>query len=532
MDNKEDTTNDSYTDNPVIYTFTLTFRDTSMPSKKSSIVSQQRKSDILSLLQSIDNMFVACQHVLNSYTQTTLLLSIALEAQMLLMKLQVMKDRWSVHLPFKEACMVDFLDWSKKVKEMSQKLGAFDNDEEAGGPFLEFCPSKHFMLDLMALSLENASMDGSEVYYRETDITRFLANEEKLRKQISRSWDSYRSKLSHKVAEKVDQRIGRVLEPIGQQAGSIRAMCAEVLHLLSEELNQLYEQIYRKIPSDMFERLAERVCDELEYGGRKAKLSAHHDVEDIKNKTPDQDWARRRDEEISVSIEIIGEMKYGSRILDHLGEKCDIRNNLHKLGKCLYGIRKDIGKQELSDLIEHLYRICYLREDKEREEAMAVEQSDLDAIPNAKDARAVYEKRRAVQPCRPHLPLFFKSCLLDNEAATCKFYDVLHHCGFYVGRALLDCEKRDSDIRIYENWKWKHFREAFINLGFIKSDSTKKGFAEFLASVFPYLSAENVQRGFSSRGGYEDKEAYHRIVKEIEYEFQSVKELCGKEAKR
>lgn len=58
-------------------------------------------------------------NVLNTYSQTALMLSIATEGEMLLMKLQVMLDRWRYHLPFKEACTVDFYDWSKKVEKMS-----------------------------------------------------------------------------------------------------------------------------------------------------------------------------------------------------------------------------------------------------------------------------------------------------------------------------------------------------------------------------------------------------------------------------
>ena len=499
----------------------------STPTKKPSFDKQQDKSDVLSLLLSIESMFVACQNVLNSYTQTTLMLSISLETQMLLMKLRVMKDRWSVHLPFKEACTIDFYDWGKKVKTMSQKLGMIDNDEDSSEPLTEYCPSKHFMLDLYEMLPESASASGSPAHYRETNIPRFIADEEKIRRQISRNWDSYKRMLSDVVAEKVGERIGNVLEPVVEQNVQIKVVCAEVLQQLSVELYQLDEMSYRTISRDMFARLAERVTEEQEYGGRKAQSSARHYVEDIKNKTPDQDWERLREEEIKMSIEIIGEMKYGRRMFDHLGRDCNIKGNHHKLGKCLYSIRKDIEKQELYDLIEQLYRIEFLREDKEQQEAARAE-AVMATATNSKDAQAVYEKRRVSAPQRPRLPLFFMPCLLDSESATRKFYDVLHHCGFYIGRTLLEHEKRDKEIRIYESWKWKHLREAFIKLGFIKADSTKKGFAEFLESVFPYLTSDNVKRGFNSRGGYEDKDAFNRIVVDIMVEFQPVKDMCQK----
>lgn len=65
----------------------------SMTNKKLSSDKRQDRSDVLSLLNSIDGMCDACQYVLNTYTQTTLMLAITTEAKMLLMKLQVMKDR-------------------------------------------------------------------------------------------------------------------------------------------------------------------------------------------------------------------------------------------------------------------------------------------------------------------------------------------------------------------------------------------------------------------------------------------------------
>ena len=85
--------------------------------KKPSLPQQQDKSDVLSLLLSIESMYDTCQNVLNTYSQTALVLSMAIEAQMLLMKLRVMKNRWNYHLPFKEACLVDFYDWSKKIEK-------------------------------------------------------------------------------------------------------------------------------------------------------------------------------------------------------------------------------------------------------------------------------------------------------------------------------------------------------------------------------------------------------------------------------
>ena len=109
-----------------------------------------------------------------------------------------------------------------------------------------------------------------------------------------------------------------------------------------------------------------------------------------------------------------------------------------------------------------------------------------------------------------------------------KYYEVLHRCGFYIGRTLLREEKRDKEARQYTGWKWRHLMDAYLNMGFIRRDFTKKGFANHIASVFPYVTADSVLRSLSSRSAYDNKDADRRYVSEIEYEFKPVTDLMKK----
>ena len=277
----------------------------------------QVQSDVLSSLETIDTMFEACQSVLNIYTQATLMLAITTEAKMLQLKLQVMKDRWNYHLPFKEACTVDFYDWSKKVKRMG------------------------------------LWMTGS------------------------------------------DEAIKR----------------------------------------DQFIRLAERVVSEPEYGGPDAQKAASRYVVKLKNETPEDDWPRRREDDINASGDLISEMKYGGMVFRYLSHNYNIKGNYAGFGRFLNTFRKDITETDLGNLLEELFRILYLRDDKEQQEA-------------------------AVTPQKPPLPKFFDKRLLNNPEAVEEYYQVLHHCGFFIGRTLVEEEKRDRDRRCYDGWKWKYLREA------------------------------------------------------------------------
>ena len=94
--------------------------------KKLSMDNLSDNSDILSILESIETMFDVCRKVHNSYTQASLMLSITTEAEMLLLKLRVMQDRWKTHLPFKEASTIDFYRWATKIEQMAIAVGGTD----------------------------------------------------------------------------------------------------------------------------------------------------------------------------------------------------------------------------------------------------------------------------------------------------------------------------------------------------------------------------------------------------------------------
>lgn len=491
-----------------------------------SVAKKQDKSDVKSLLMSIESMYDTCQTVLNNYTQITLMLSITIEAQMLLMKLGVMKERWAMHLPFKEACTVDFYDWSKKMEMMSKSLVTSEEEGGQNEALSEYCPSKHFVLDLYEM-LPEAERSGDGIpYYRETNIPKLIAGQEKIRKEVSKHWKSYKYRFSDLVVRQFDGRIGNILQMISERGVSIRMVCSDVLQQLSVALYQLHEMPTGVIQRDQFARLAERVINEPEYGGRKAQANARRDVNNLKNTTPEEEWEKRCEEEIRASVDVICEMKYGRKIFSYIGQNLDVKGRTAGLGKFLNSIRRDIDDSELSYLMEQVFRILYFREDIEQQAVAAVDNSSEEAEDkSSKDALTVYKRRLAVKPVRPALPDFFRVRLARNREAIEKYYDIFHQCGFYIGRTLIDKEKKRKEMNRYAKWKWKHVREAFMNLGFIDKDTPKKGLAEYFEQVFPYLDADNVNRGFNSRGTYENPMTFNKVVSEIEYEFDPVKKL-------
>ena len=501
----------------------------SMHVKKPSTENIPDKSDILSILESIESMFEVCQNVLNSYSQTAILLSITTEAEMLLLKLGKMERRWNVHLPFKEASNVDFYAWSKKIEQMALAIGGAEIDGDSENSIDEYCPSKHYLLDLYECLNESPSNNEDSPYYADTDVSNFIAEQNRIRKQIVKKWKVYRDKFCQLVPRELNEHIGEVLKPLADRSVNIRMTCHIVLRELSTFLYNLYDTPRGNISRDQFARLAERVLDEEEYGGRKVKSIVEHDIKEAKYNTPEDQWDSTREEEIKASYDLIRDMRLGNKVFSFLGRDKTILDNPAGFGRFLWSVRHNIGNKELYNLIELLSRIAYLSKDREQQAEIAEELNSTQlAQPESKNADAVYRRRSAAKLQKPRLPNFFNEELATNDRALKSYYETLHRCGFYIGRTLLSNEKRDPDIRYYAGWKWKHLREAFIELGFIKRDSSKKGFAEYLADVFPYLEATNIQRGFNSRGGYTDLNATRRIINDMVHEFEDILNIIYK----
>lgn len=501
--------------------------------KKQSSDKQLDNSDILSILQSIETMFNVCQKVVNSYTQASLMLSITTEAEMLLLKLQVMEKRWNVHLPFKEATNVNFYVWGKKIEQISKAIGGVEGGGDSDYSLNEYCPSKHYLLDLYECLDESSSHSGGSPYYADPDVSKFISEQAKIRTKITRKWPEYRLKFSALVPLELNKHLDSVLSSLADREVDIRMTCQTVLRDLSAILYRLYdapqgEQV--DISPDLFARLAERVMGEEEYGVPSAKKKAEHEMREAKYNNPGNQWDAWCEDHINVSRELIMGMTMESKVFGFLGDDNTIFDNLAGLGNYLWSVRNNISISDLCDLIDLLYRIAYLsRERKQHLAAVqaAASQTAHDSQSNGKDARSVYLRRKAITPNRPPLPKFFSEKLSGNEQAVESYYDALHDCGFYIGRSLLPEEKLDRNTRYYDGWKWSHLRDAFVKIGFFRGDSSKKGFADHLAEVFPYLSATNIQRGFNSRGPYAVSNTSNRILKAIQDEFEDVVELMN-----
>lgn len=482
---------------------------------------RQDKSNVLSLLKSIERIYNLCQDVLNTYAQRALMLSLVIEAYMLLLKLKVMGERWQLHLPFKEACKVKFDKWAKKIEKMGRSFsdsGSGDDSE----PIDEYCPSKHFLLDLYDSLPENTEEKGYSPYYKETSINRFLATQDQMRQVIADQWQSYyKQRFSDHVVNKLGEEEGLVLDILRDDDEAIADACRDVLLDLSVELYKLNELTEPDIQPEQFVRLAERVFYESDYAGRDARKNARRDVKQWKNKTPKNRREVTRKGEIDASIKIIRDMKpYGPLLADYIGEDYEIKGHSEGLGQFLHHVREDISVENLTDLMEQLYRIRFFRDNKEIEDAEKVAKLTAETSKTTEGDTQPSPKKISE---RPKLDHFFKMELSRDADATSVFYDILHRCERYMHGRFTKEEKENLDTEMYKRWKWNHLRVAFEKLGFIEEGTAKESFAKYIEKVFPNQTAEAVKR--SIQRYKETATGFDSIVEEIVFEFEDVKEM-------
>ena len=462
-------------------------------------------SDVLSLLETIDKLYQVSCSVLNDHTQTSLRMAVAIEAQMLLSKLKVMNRRWKIHLPFKEACQVEFFLWSERMAKISREM-AEATGAEVPRKFDRYCPSKHFLLDLYAVIMEQDD-DKRKPYYEDTDVRRFVEQQELMQTVVADSWREYVTRVSDKSVDDLASReeADIVLSYDGQ---FVQTICCKVLEDLSEELYALNQRLTTPITRKEFTRLADRILLEKAYGGQFAFLKAKSLVNTWMNSTPYDRIEEERDEKIKECISEIEKTRHGGQFMQNVKIYKDFDSQRDCFGKFLFTVRDRITKDELSQLFELVFRIHHLRNIQT--------QNEQDNEDNTEDKNKTVATGKTDMP---DLPVEFSQNFRGNDEAVAKFYELLRKVGPYINRPKKSGDS--SSASKYATWKWEHLKDALIKLKLLSGNVSKNTFSDFIHSVFPDRSKDSIYRALyrtddsTSRSITADVVSYFRRVAEI-----------------
>ena len=98
--------------------------------KQHKKMENNKKSDILTVLENIDKMLQCYTTMVNSIAGRMQMLAIGIEAQSLASKLNLAAERWRYKLPFKEAFDVDFKLWEKKFDAWYDVFNIYQEGEK------------------------------------------------------------------------------------------------------------------------------------------------------------------------------------------------------------------------------------------------------------------------------------------------------------------------------------------------------------------------------------------------------------------
>jgi len=473
---------------------------------------QNDTSDVKSLLETIDQLYQVSCSVLNDHTQTSLRISIAIEAQMLLLKLQAMNRRWKIHLPFKEACQVDFFDWSERMSVISKEMASSASDD-AQRRFKKYCPSKHFLLDLYAMLMDQEE-GKDKPYYEETDTKVFIEKQDLMRTCVSDQWKEYVTAVSDRTIDELASK-GNADIVLHYDADYVQTICCKVLDDLSEELYALNQRLTTPISRKDFSRLAERILIEGDYGGNYAFLKAKAKVNTWRNNTPYDRIETERDEKIEEAIAEIEKTKFGGQFMQNVKIHKDFDSQRDSFGKFLFSLRREITKDDLSKLFELIFRIYHLRRVSEQDEQDEREADDA-------TGHAAFGQ---MEPgtVNPPLPVEFSQNFRSNDEAVAKFFELLRKIGPYLNTQKRKGEE-GTDISQFRSWKWMHLEDALIKMKLLVSNVGKRTFSDFIHSVFPDRSSDSVYRALYRT----DESTYHSTVGDIVRFFHPIKDLLDK----
>lgn len=476
--------------------------DNKMTTSNASRDKVHDSSDVLSLLQVVEQLYTASRSVINSYSSTAIFLSMAMELQTLLTKLQAMHRRWSVHLPFKEASSVDFKNWSSRAAQMAEEILRGDN---------RFCldtakdiPSCHCLVDLYDQAKQNTAGTAERESVIETDARQMLSRRSVTQKILNDKRTECVDAITAMVAKQLSDRHNIDLSSIGDLQ-SARTVCSSLLTELSDLLLQMHNQLVKLIDAHEYERLAERILFEEEYEGPRIRIEAREAVLNWRNGVPVKNLDADRTEQIQQTKEEIRKTRHGVKLELHVDLDADFQQQRSEFGRFLFNRRRDITREELRELILLVYKVYYFQQDAIQE---VRQRAGISAPADGK-------MPEGDSPVNPPLPADFSQDLRENEAAVSLFYDILRKIEPYINSGKPE-DSTPELLERYKDWTWHHLHAAFEKLGFLPQLANKSDLTRFFNSVFPNRSESSVNRTLYRNTNLNSPQIVADVVKEFE----------------
>ena len=477
----------------------MDYTEQKLTKANSAIDKSADSCDLLSMLDVIRQLYAVSRIVLNSHSAAAILVSMAVEVQTLLTKLRAMRQRWEVHLPFKEASTVDFVDWSKWAAQLATAIRTADS---------RICltsmtaPSCHSLLDLYheATRTEAEGQETTDLTEPKQLLQYNTTMQAALAGQRETCMDTISRFVAGRFADVHDIDISGFCD-----LTMVRTACSDLLSQLSKELDLMHEQQVKIFSAKDYERLADRILYESEYEGQSARREARDAMHNWRNGVPVGKLEESRREQIEHTKEEIRHTKHGVKLEQYVNLDANFSSQRSEFGRFLFNRRRDITRTELRQLIFLVYCVYYYQ---------------TDALQEADKPMAVMSASASDEPEKcPPLPVEFMQRLRDSQAAVNCLYRILRRVEPYINNSGAGVEGSTPELCAkYKDWTWYHLQAAFEHetLGFLPKNSSKTAFANFIHSIFSHRSVDSVQRSTYRNNNVNSPNIVEDVVKEFQ----------------
>ena len=490
---------------------------------------ENNKSDILVILENIDQMLQCFTKMVNGYARNIQGVAIAVEAQALAQKLRLAAERWQHKLPFKEACDVKFKEWEKKIDYWCDFISGDDNERGNHDDIQNFIPETDFFIDqyFYAMCLNDQDeieemKDSFSPFYEMKDAERFYDRICEYREDIDRDYMCIKDEIDKNAVTELVLDIADVdknlfsQEEIDAMRPAKDKMAADLLEwIVKSDDVTLYSSCIEKALYNLSLALhySEKVLQDTEDSAFKdlyERLSvAYFDdlIKDAKddflkwlNSTP----KKKRLNMMKKKLEKEKTKFFSGKWKEGLENYFDIDNIESVLegidaGKFIFRYRKDLTLEEVGKIIAQYHKIaCF------HSAIHDMENKAQDTTPEAVEKQAQEKKEM-------ELPVIFNSIIRDDAKATNMLVDAIRKLALTTGH---------KSKTISGGKTWGHVKESLVIHDYIDKDCSGADFGraiEAICSDKTHSSVEQSLKRYNSKMLDEkhDKTSDNNIISDI-----------------
>ena len=462
---------------------------------------ENNKSDILVILENIDQMLQCFTKMVNGYARNIQEVAIAVEAMTLAQKLRLAACRWQYWLPFKEACDVNFNWWEKRMEYWCDFVNGCEDKKKNYDDIQKFTPKTEFFIDQYFYRMWLTRQD--KIVERKASFSPFFRTKDA---------EKFSDKIFHytididcyfkSVKDEIDKNavVSLFLSDMNNNMFSLEELKAmrtdmdgdneeffewiENSSYISEESYTTESALYNLYQAlsfsnevlvcsgdsafkDLYERLSVAYFNEL-------IKEAKDDFQKWLNSTPKKkrlDMMKKKLEKEKTKF-FSGKWKEG---LENYFDIDNIESVLEGIdaGKFIFRYRNDLTLEEVGKIIAQYHKIaCF------HSAIHDMENKENDVTPVIPENQAQEEKIM-------NLPIIFNPIIREDAKATNMIVEALRELALTTG---------NKSKKISGGKTWGHVKTSLDILGYIEKNCLGSDFGRAIEDICPGTICKNVEQ--------------------------------------